>query len=235
MRAILYPSEISGRVAAPPAAQKHGTPCAHLRGAGQRRKPRVEPFRLAGYHGNACRHAPCWVRPRRIWTRRSAGAAPRRPMPIGAVSALSPARAGPAKRNGRPALCAGVRPGGLLRKRQHAAVSHPALFPHGRAGTLYRARAADETPQGVYARMFGGGASALRRTQTGLRCAARCLPGNIRWRETSAASSSAGCFCSSAAFRRQRHSNHASVREPQLCGPDAACAGRFRRAGRVHG
>ena len=56
MRAILYPSEISGRVAA--AVQKHGTPCAHLRGAGQRRKPRVEPFRLAGYHGNACRHAP---------------------------------------------------------------------------------------------------------------------------------------------------------------------------------
>lgn len=57
MRAILYPSEISGRVDAPPSKSMahRALICAAL---AKGEKPRVEPFRLAGYHGNACRHAP---------------------------------------------------------------------------------------------------------------------------------------------------------------------------------
>ncbi|MFR8460543.1 MAG: 3-phosphoshikimate 1-carboxyvinyltransferase [Ruthenibacterium lactatiformans] len=73
-------------------------------------------------------------------------------------------------------FCAGVRPGGLLRKRQHAAVSHPALFPHGRAGTLYRARAADGASAGrICADVCGAGPRlcAGRRRDYGARRAVR--------------------------------------------------------------
>lgn len=92
-----------------------------------------------------------------------------------------------------------------------------------------------ERPQGVYARMFAERGLGFAQDADGITVRGALSAGEYTLAGNISASSSAAAVCSSAAFRRQRHSNHASVREPQLCGPDAACAGRFRRAGRVHG
>ena len=80
MRAILYPSEISGRVAAPPSKSMahRALICAALA------KGESRVLNLSASQDITQRLPPCacWVRPRRIWTRRSAGAAPRRLCPL---------------------------------------------------------------------------------------------------------------------------------------------------------
>ena len=86
MRAILYPSEISGRVAAPPSKSMahRALICAAL-AKGESRVLNL----------SASQDITATLAAMRLLGASAAdmGAAPRRPMPIGAVSALSPARA----------------------------------------------------------------------------------------------------------------------------------------------
>ena len=85
MRAILYPSEISGRVAAPPSKSMahRALICAAL-AKGESRVLNL----------SASQDITATLAAMRLLGASAADmAAPRRPMPIGAVSALSPARA----------------------------------------------------------------------------------------------------------------------------------------------